>query len=125
VLICADTIIVLDDEIIGKPADREEGKEMLRRLSGKTHKVLTGLVVHDCASDRRVAGVGMTELKMRSLNEEEIERYIDSGEGDGKAGAYAIQETGEKLMEEVNGSFTNVVGLPVEMLKEMVEEIEV
>lgn len=112
VVVAADTTVVVDDEPIGKPDDDRHAAEMLRRLAGRAHEVLTGVAVLD--DDR-----GVTELVVRTtvvfaaLDDREIRRYVDTGEPAGKAGAYAIQGVGATLVERIDGSWTNVVGLPV------------
>jgi len=121
VVIGADTLVALGVEIIGKPRDRAHAAEMLRRLSGTAHRVITGVCVVD---NRRGAAVAETDavstaITMRPMSEDEIRAYVESGEADGKSGAYAIQETADRYVLKAEGSFTNVVGLPTERLGEM------
>ena len=119
VVIGADTLCALDGQILGKPRDREDAVEMLRRLSGTRHHVITGICVLDTATGRRVAESVSTAVTMRPMTNEQIREYVDSGEADGKAGAYAIQETADRYVLNIEGSFDNVVGLPTERLAEI------
>lgn len=108
----ADTIVAIEGEILGKPADRDEAGGMLARLVGREHQVITGICVVDgegAAAERAVC----TAVSMRRAPEAEIEGYLDSGEWRGKAGAYAIQGIAAALVSEVRGSVTNVIGLPL------------
>ncbi len=123
IIIAADTLIVLNDEFLGKPVGRDDARAMLRNLSGKVHRVFTGVCILDTATGQRIAAADVTEVIMRNLSDSEIESYVESGEADGKAGAYAIQETGEKLINQMHGSRSNVVGLPMEMLQSMLQEL--
>jgi septum formation protein len=95
---------------------------MLGRLSGTRHHTITGICVLDTASGRRVAEAVSTAVTMRPMTDEQIREYVDSGEADGKAGAYAIQETADRYVVEIEGSFDNVVGLPTERLAEILAE---
>lgn len=121
IVIGADTLVELGGEIIGKPRDRAHAVEMLRRLSGTTHRVITGICVVDNRHGEATAetAVVSTAISMRPISDEQIRAYVESGEADGKSGAYAIQETADRYVLKVEGSFTNVVGLPTERLGEM------
>lgn len=123
-IIGADTIVVAGDEIIGKPRDALHAARILRLLSSHPHEVITGLCLLDAASGRRREAFGRTRIFMRRMTEEQIAAYIATGESMGKAGAYAIQETGDRFVERIEGSLTNVVGLPMELLGEMIREFE-
>ena len=115
----ADTVVALGDEIIGKPDDRDDAVAILSRLAGSRHAVITGVCLLDAASGiERVESV-RTWVTMRPMTRSEIEAYVDSGEAFGKAGAYAIQETADRYVTNLEGSFTNVVGLPMETVREM------
>ena len=117
VVIGADTIVALDGDVIGKPEDPDDARRILGRLSGSTHEVITGLCVLNAGSrGERVIGADVTRVTMRRLTDEELDAYVAGGEGLGKAGAYAIQETGDRFITSMDGSFTNVVGLPMPML---------
>jgi len=109
----ADTLVVIHDTIFGKPRDTVECQEMLQRLKGKTHTVITGFCIHAPGRNILHREAVMTKVKIKKLSEIEIEAYIKTGEPFGKAGAYAIQGIGSFMIEHINGSYTNVVGLPV------------
>jgi septum formation protein len=113
VLLAADTIVVLGERVLGKPADGEDARRMLRRLSGRAHRVITGFTVLDTNSGRETTASLETTVRFRSLREEEIEAYVAGGEPLDKAGAYAIQEGGARFVERMEGDYDNVVGLPV------------
>ena len=115
----ADTIVHLDGRILGKPKDAEEVREYLRFLSGKTHRVTTGLALVDSGSGREEVVTETTRVRMHQFSEEEIEIYLASGEPFDKAGAYAIQGKGFILIDKIWGSYTNVIGLPVGRLKQL------
>ena len=119
----ADTIVVLEDEILGKPKDTAEAAEMLQRLSGKRHRVITGFCVHDLRKDKEGIQAVSTEVLFKRLSPTEIEKYIAVGESMDKAGAYAIQGVGTYLTDSIVGSYTNVVGLPMCQVVEMMEEM--
>jgi len=112
-VIGADTIVLIDDTILGKPKSRAQARSMLGRLSGKIHRVLTGYCVYCKAGKRFFSGCVKTDVCFKTLTPKEIDWYIDSGEPFDKAGSYAIQGIGSFLVQRINGSYTNVVGLPV------------
>lgn len=122
VVVAADTVVALGRQILGKPLDRRHAVEILRKLSGSTHEVITGVCVIDARTGRRAVDSVSTTVTMRRMTEAEIRDYVESGEADGKAGAYAIQETADRYVVRVDGSATNVVGLPTERLGEMLSE---
>ncbi|WP_409228265.1 Maf family protein [Gudongella sp. SC589] len=115
-VIGADTVVVLDDEILGKPLDEEEAFSMLRRLSGKCHRVITGFSIIDAEGTERVVDYETTNVYFRSLSDQEISDYISTGECDDKAGAYGIQGKGALLVEKIEGCYFNVMGLPISKL---------
>ena len=117
----ADTVVVLKDKIIGKPADEADAQRILSELSGSEHRVVTGLALVDAATGRRLLDHETTHIRMRRMTPAEIQAYVASGEGLGKAGAYALQETGDRYVERIDGSRTNVVGLPMELLERMLK----
>ena len=121
IVIGADTVIRFEGETIGKPADLEDAKKILAKLSGHTHDVATGVCVRCIETDFLVRFEEATHVTFRSLTPEIIDNYIRSVNVLDKAGAYAIQEHGEDIIESIDGSLTNVIGLPVERLKETVE----
>ena len=118
IVIGADTVIRLEDRVIGKPKDMDDAKHILNSLSGRTHDVATGVCVRCIANDVLVRFEETTHVTFRILTDDMIERYIEALDVLDKAGAYAIQEYGEDLIENIEGSFTNVIGLPVERLTE-------
>jgi len=107
----ADTAVVVGEEILGKPANRDEGLTMLRLLAGRTHRVLTGVAL--CWDDQEHARVSVSEVSFRELTGEELTLYWDSGEPLDKAGAYAIQGLAALFVSQVSGSYSGVVGLPL------------
>jgi len=110
----ADTIVVIDGRILGKPADRSEAATMLATLSSRMHEVFTGYAILNSEfPSQELSGVVRSEVFIRSLTPDEISGYIDTGEPMDKAGAYAIQGVGSAIVERVSGSYTNVVGLPL------------
>jgi septum formation protein len=117
----SDTVVVRDDAILGKPRDAAEAAAMLRSLSGRRHRVVSGYAVHDRASGATVSGAVTTAVRFKELTEAEIAGYIATGEPFDKAGAYAIQGLGVFMVLGIEGSYTNVVGLP---LCEVVEVLE-
>ena len=110
----ADTIVVLDGEVFGKPRDREEAVAMLRRLGGRTHQVMTAVALATAGSPAGVAeALSTTDVAMRPVSEGEAEAYWESGEPCDKAGGYAIQGLGAVFIEHIRGSYSGVMGLPL------------
>jgi len=109
----ADTIVLCDGEIMGKPLDNDDARRMLAKLSGRTHQVITGFVVLDRESGRTVAGSVTTDVTFKPLDAAEIDAYVATGCPLDKAGAYAIQGGAAYMVERISGSYTNVVGLPL------------
>ncbi|MBR0113020.1 MAG: septum formation inhibitor Maf [Clostridia bacterium] len=122
IVIGADTIVVQGDEVFGKPADEEEARRMLYRLSGKEHKVITGVCL--TAGDVRVKFHETSTVRFYKLDRDEINRYIKSGEPMDKAGAYGIQGKGALLVESIEGDFYNVVGLPIARLARELRKLQ-
>ena len=120
-VIGADTVIRFEGKTIGKPADIEDAKRILSKLSGRTHDVATGVCVRCVEADILVRFEEATHVRFRTLMPETIDKYVQDVNVLDKAGAYAIQEHGEDIIESIDGSLTNVIGLPVERLKETVE----
>lgn len=114
-VIAADTVVVAEGVILGKPQNAEDAVEMLKQLSGKTHKVLTGIAVS--YAGQQLAEVCETKVVFRSLTDEEIKSYVATGEPLDKAGAYGIQGRGAVLVEKIDGCYNNVVGLPLTRLQ--------
>jgi len=119
VIVSADTIIVHEKGILGKPKDVSDAKRILSILSNSEHDVISGVCVMELPSRKKMLRIEQTHIKMRTIKDEEIDRYILTGEPMDKAGAYAIQGEGRKFIEKIDGSFSNVVGLPLELLQEM------
>ncbi|MGA9778173.1 MAG: Maf family protein [Limisphaerales bacterium] len=114
----ADTLVFLEGEIMGKPADVAEARRMLGRLQGRTHQVVTGVSVIHLRMHRERIFAASTDVTFHPLTAEQINIYLSKTNPLDKAGAYAIQEHGDTIVSEISGSFSNVVGLPVEILKE-------
>ena len=122
IVVAADTIVLIDGLVLGKPADRRDAASMLGRLSGRTHEVLTGVVV--ACDGRRRDAVEMTRVTFATLEPARIAWYAGTGEPDDKAGAYAVQGIGSRFVERIEGSYTNVVGLPVALVDRFVRQLE-
>jgi septum formation protein len=121
-IIAADTIVFIDDIILGKPTSRDEAQAMLKRLSAQTHQVHTGYCIGRRQTDHFFSDCVTTDVSFKNVSNKEIDWYINSGEPFGKAGAYAIQGIGTFLVKRINGSYTNVVGLPVcEVLEYLIQ----
>ena len=120
-IISADTIVVCDDEIMGKPKNREDAFNMIKKLSGRSHSVFTGVCVWRTTDAMSVCSAVETKVTFKELSDEKIKSYINCGESDDKAGAYAIQGIGASLVKKVDGDYLNVVGLPLLKLFEILE----
>jgi len=117
-ILAADTIVVAD-RVLGKPKDRADAKAMVESLAGKRHAVITGIaLLHE---EKRVVDYQLTEVAFAPMSEVEIEGYLDAGDYGDKAGAYGIQGFAEPFVEEIRGSYSNVVGLPVERLYQLLK----
>ncbi len=120
-VIGADTIVVVDGDILGKPADRADAARMLERLSARTHEVLTGVAVRH--GDREATRVETTTVRFARLRPADIRWYVESGEPADKAGAYAVQGLASRFVESVDGACSNVVGLPVACVSRLLREL--
>jgi len=118
----ADTVVTLPGRVLGKPSSAAEAREMLEMLSGREHRVVTGVAVVDPAGGRSVAGAEETRVFFRNLTRAEIQAYVESGEPMDKAGAYAVQGLGALLVERIEGCYFNVVGLPLGLLAGLLGE---
>jgi septum formation protein len=118
----ADTVVDVDGTALGKPVDRGDARRMLKKLSGRTHMVHTGVAVAR-SGEILASGAETTDVTFGDLSDAEIAEFADSGDGDDKAGAYAIQGRGALLVRRIEGCYYNVVGMPVFMLKELLESI--
>ena len=123
IVIAADTVVVMNGEVLGKPASAEDAAQMLRRLGGRSHQVLTGLAVLRILGGAARVEVETTQVTFAPLTETEIEAYVVSGEPLDKAGAYAIQGRGGRFVARVEGCYFNVVGLPLARLYRMLSEM--
>ncbi len=119
IIIASDTLVFLDGDILCKPKDKQDAYKMLRKLSGKTHQVCTGITLINSKTNKLMNDYVITNVKFSELTDEDITKYIDSGEGFGKAGSYAIQGLGGVFVEKIDGCYYNVVGLPINRLKSM------
>jgi septum formation protein len=113
VVLGADTLVVIDDQPLGKPASRDAARDMLRALRGRRHEVVTGVALVAIADGWETGDVVTSQVFMRPYDDAEIEAYVATGEPDDKAGAYAVQGVGGHLVARVLGCYTNVVGLPL------------
>jgi len=123
-VLAADTLVFLGDEIFGKPASKSMALEMILRLQGRTHQVVTGVTLLHLRSHREGLFAVSTDVRFRPLNESQALAYLEKMNPLDKAGAYAIQEHGEMIVEEIAGSYTNVVGLPIERLQAEIQTWE-
>lgn len=122
IIIAADTIAAKGSEVFGKPVDRDDARRILTALAGTEHRVITGLTLLDAGGTRREIMHEVTIVRMRLMGDNDLERYLNSGAWNGKAGAYGIQDHGDAFIEHIEGSFTNVVGLPMELLARKLAE---
>lgn len=122
-IVAADTIVVLKGRAMGKPASTDDARTMLRQLSGRTHRVITGMAVVETGRNRQVTGSAVSHVRFRTLTRAEIAAYLGTGEPWDKAGAYALQGYGGRFVAEVKGPVDNVVGLPVRRLAQLVERV--
>ena len=121
VVLGADTIVVVGGAVLGKPDGDADAARMLRRLSGRAHEVLTGVAVH--AAGRCRDAVESTRVVFRALSPEDVARYLATGESGDKAGAYSIQGRASRFVARIEGSYTNVVGLPMELVDRLLAEL--
>jgi septum formation protein len=123
IVLAADTDVVVDAQILGKPADAEDAARMLGMLSGRSHRVLTGVCVVEAPSRIHALEHSSTEVWFRNLDQAEIHDYVASGEPRDKAGAYAIQGLASQFVARINGSYSNVVGLPVSLVDQLLRPL--
>ncbi len=122
VIVGADTIVVLDGEIVGKPASPADAESMLARLTDRSHQLMTGLAIVETSSGRHYVGVETTEVHMRWLSPQQIRAYVASGEPIGKSGSYEIQGLGASIIDWIHGDYANVIGLPMAHLARVFQE---
>ena len=120
----ADTVVVIDGEVLGKPSDLEDATRMLRLLSGRTHQVHTGICLVRAPDEIEALKHETTLVTFRELDEEEIRSYVESGEPLDKAGAYAVQGLASKFVTRISGCYSNVVGLPVALVYGILKRVE-
>jgi septum formation protein len=125
IVIAADTTVEIGGDILGKPASPEEAKQMLRKLSGRTHRVLTALTLIRLPDRAERCDMESTGVQFAALSAQEIENYVATGEPMDKAGAYAIQGRAGKFVEKIDGDYFNVVGLPLARLVRNLKELGV
>ncbi len=123
IIIAADTLVVCDGKILGKPKDKKDAKKMLEFLSGKTHLILTGFTIIDGESNKTITKYEETKVYMRKISDQEISSYLETKEPYDKAGAYAIQEKGSIFIEKVEGDYLNAVGLPIFALTQELKKL--
>jgi len=124
-VIGADTVVVVDDTVLEKPEDAEDARRMLRMLSGRWHQVLTGVCLFQASTGELLSDYSLTGVKFAPLSEKEIQWYINTDEPFGKAGAYAIQGFGALFIEQIQGNYMNVVGLPIELVYRLAKRLGV
>lgn len=113
IVLAADTIVYKDNRILGKPKNSEDAMNMLKALNGSIHSVITGIALIEAGTNKKIVDYCETKVKFRQMSHEKIESYIRTGEYKDKAGSYAIQGYGSVLVEWIEGSYSNVVGLPI------------
>ena len=121
-VIAADTTVLLGDELLEKPVDRADAARMLTTIAGKTHIVYTGVTLQHASTQYRETRVAESEVRMLPLSQSDIEWYVATGEPLDKAGAYAVQGIGSMFIDSIHGSYTNVVGLPLALLFQMMRK---
>lgn len=123
IVLGADTVVVLEKKIFGKPKNAVDARRMLKKLSGKTHSVFTGVALVNARTKERASFAEESFVKFKALSKKELDNYLSCGEWVGKAGAYAIQgEKAKDIIEGYDGSFSNIVGLPLESLAPLLKE---
>ena len=121
-VLAADTVVVLDGRIFGKPKDEPHARRMLRQLSGRAHQVLSGMALVSQSAGRELSRVSQTRVRLREIGSAEIKWYVGTGEPADKAGAYAIQGKGGIFMKSITGSPSNVAGFPVEVFYQLMQK---
>lgn len=121
-IIAADTVVVLDENILGKPKDKDEAYNMIRSLSGRTHEVITGISLVNLGLSKKIIDYVVSTVKFKELSDEDIKDYIHTNESLDKAGAYGIQGYGAMLVEKIEGDYFNIVGLPISKLSDLLKK---
>ncbi len=122
VVIGADTIVVLDDEILGKPKNEDEAFKMLKKLSNREHQVITGMSIVNLEKNKKIVDYAISNVKFKNLTDQDIIDYISTKEYLDKAGAYGIQGYGALLVEQIKGDYFNIVGLPISKLSDILKD---
>jgi len=122
IVIGADTVIDFEGEIIGKPRNAKEAEKITRKIFGKPHKVITAVAIVQLNSGVEIVSSDTTTIYPKKMTDEQIAKHIKGGSWRGKSGAYGIQETGDEFVEKIDGSMTNVMGLPMELLQRMLTQ---
>jgi septum formation protein len=122
-VLAADTVVVIDGELLGKPRDPEDARAMLARIAGREHTVLTGVALEEPDRNRRISEVASSRVRMAPLTPDQIANYVATREPLDKAGSYAVQGIGALFVEEIFGNYTNVVGLPLPLTLRLVREL--
>ncbi|MDD9269867.1 Maf family protein [Paenibacillus sp. GCM10023248] len=125
IIIGSDTVVVLHDEVLGKPVDEADSFRMLQALQGTTHQVYSGVACVDAATGREVVSHSVTHVRMKAMSDEQIRRYIATGEPKDKAGSYAIQGIGATIVESIEGDYFTVVGLPLSLLSDLLLNFDI
>jgi len=125
IIIASDTIVTIDDKVLGKPKDREDAKRMLNLLRGKSHKVLSSLYLIDSNNNYSISDIVSTEVYMREFSDLELNNYLNTNEPYDKAGGYAIQGRASIFVTRIKGSYSNVVGLPLAELTQLLSKFNV
>ena len=125
IIIGADSFVVLGKEFLGKPHTPQKAEEMLKKISGKKHQLITGIAIIDTKKNKIITDYEITEVWFKKLTVKEIEEYIKTGEPLDKAGGYAIQKLGCLFIRKINGGYTNVVGLPINKIYEHLLELDI
>ncbi len=123
IILGADTICQCDGEIIGKPRDRQDAERITRKLFSRPHQTITGIAIVRMRDDLRIVMHDVTTVYPKKMTEEQIAAHLTGGTWEGKAGAYAIQETGDEFVKRLDGSLSNVVGLPMELLEKVLRPL--
>lgn len=121
VVVCADTIVVCDHQVFGKPRNREEAHAMLQQLSGRSHQVMSAVCVRD--GDQYHSALDITDVWFHKLTERQVELYLDQISWQDKAGAYAVQEAGSVIIDRIHGCYHSVMGLPISVLDQLLQKV--
>ncbi len=124
-ILAADTIVDYSGEIIGKPSNKTQAEQIIRKLFSKSHKVITGLAILKLDEGIEIVQSDTTIVYPRKMTDKQISEHLQSGIWKGKAGAYAIQENGDEFVERIEGSFTNVMGMPMELTEKLLRDLGV